>query len=785
MNRWQIGWGFAIVLVSCGGLVSPASITGGAGANSSHQSANEGGTSQSSASTKGSVGGSTACSSASASGMPPSSSKVDLLFDIDNSKSMGDKQQYLVQAIPDLIDQLLNPGCVDNSGNPILDANDNPVQSVSGLCAIGTPAFRPVTDMHLGIVTSSLGQRLSEQDPGSPAVVICQTTATPNPSPTGISDHNDDEAHLIAREITYGAGATTATEGPVMDAYVPSYGFNMPPDNWGGFLDWFPTAAANENVANPLPVGATADILETTLQSDFVTMVSGVGIYGCGIESQLESWYRFLIQPDPYASLAINNPNTAGGTAVWSGVDTTILQERADFLRPDSLVAVIVLTDENDSEIDVRSYGGEGFLFMGNGFAPPKSTSQCSYSNGGPASSGCTNCQAGSTDPACSPSSTPVYTASNDWGYDPNLRHVHMKWKYGIDPQYPWQRYVLGLTSPTVPDRNGEYPPGAETYVLGTNDCTNPLFAAQLPSGSALSDLAVTPGESNPTLCNLPLGTARTPSACPSVSSLVFYAVIGGVPNQLLHFDATNPKNGLLSQADWVRILGRGPASLGVDEIEPLTPAAYDYTGIDPHMLESYQDRTLVTDAFGIQAFATDASLTTCDGSPTCASALTPAGAVNAAGLPDNADPVNGREWVTDQPYDPMATNGTTAFAPHVLPVDLQYACIFPLATPRDCTNPANSYQCDCPSSATGLAPEQIPPVCNPLTPTQQIAAKTYPTIRELQVARLMGSQGIVGSLCPIHTTDNATGNDPYYGYRPVVSTIVNRFKNGLDPVPQ
>src|SRR5580693_1526852 len=39
--------------------------------------------------------------------------KIDLLFDIDNSASMGDKQDYLASAIPDLISRLINPNCVD------------------------------------------------------------------------------------------------------------------------------------------------------------------------------------------------------------------------------------------------------------------------------------------------------------------------------------------------------------------------------------------------------------------------------------------------------------------------------------------------------------------------------------------------------------------------------------------------------------------------------------------------------------------------------------------------
>ena len=74
------------------------------------------------------------------------------------------------------------------------------------------------------------------------------------------------------------------------------------------------------------------------LSNDFQELVVGVGVYGCGIESQLESWYRFLIQPDPYESI---DDDCEQPRASWSGVDATILQQRHDFLRPDSLVAII------------------------------------------------------------------------------------------------------------------------------------------------------------------------------------------------------------------------------------------------------------------------------------------------------------------------------------------------------------------------------------------------------------------------------------------------------------
>jgi hypothetical protein len=119
------------------------------------------------------------------------------------------------------------------------------------------------------------------------------------------------------------------------------------------------------------------------------------------------------------------------------------------------------------------------------------------------------------------------------------------------------------------------------------------------------------------------------------------------------------------------------------------------------------------------------------------------------------------------------------------LPVDREYACIFPLATPRDCSkpnDPLDSYACDC--QATGLKGDQVPPLCGLNTTTNdyqtQYYAKAYPTIRELTLANLLGSQGIISSLCPIHVTDNAAGDDPVYGYRPAVTAIINRLKKAL-----
>src|SRR6188508_1038129 len=44
--------------------------------------------------------------------------KIDLLFMIDNSISMADKQAILAEAVPVLVSRLVTPICVDADGNP-------------------------------------------------------------------------------------------------------------------------------------------------------------------------------------------------------------------------------------------------------------------------------------------------------------------------------------------------------------------------------------------------------------------------------------------------------------------------------------------------------------------------------------------------------------------------------------------------------------------------------------------------------------------------------------------
>jgi hypothetical protein len=637
-----------VVLASCGGSQA-AGPNGDGGADAGVVQPDASADAPSDGATNGGFDSGSACSS----------NRVDVLFMVDNSASMSTKVDYLWAAVPEFLGRLARPNCIAN-GHVVAQSHD-------GVCDQGAIEFPPVTDMHVGVVTSALGPRGGD---------ICD----PNAKSGVLLKHNDDRAELVNRG------------GP--DEHAVS---NMTASN---FLAWFPNVPAN--TGHTPPSTGVGDL--STLTLDFQDELSGVHDLGCGIESQLESWYRFLIQPDPYDSI-----DASSGTAKWVGVDTTILKQRHDFLRPDSLVLIVDLTDENDSEIDVRALGGQGYLWHRSDFTPPRGTGVCLTN---PADPACTSCQINMNDPNCA--NGPYPAIQNDWGYNLNVRHVHMKQKYGLDVQFPIDRYVRGLTQTQVPNRGGtiagdtiggEYPPGAQNYV-GKPNCTNPLFAASLPDGSSADPT---------TLCKLPMGT-RSPE-------LVFYAHIGGVPNQLLHVVPGDPVATSLTDADWQRLVGKDPLH-------------YDLTGIDPHMIEDYKDRSQAP--------------------------VPPGGfAVKPPSDPGaGSDPISGRDWITDA----TAVNG----------VDGEYACTFPLRNPKDCTQFANFEECDCPSSASGISHDQLPSVCDATTPTTQARGKAYPTIRELEVARALGSRGIVGSICPVHGTEMSPG-DPLFGHRPAVTAIVDR----------
>jgi len=370
--------------------------------------------------------------------------------------------------------------------------------------------------------------------------------------------------------------------------------------------------------------GGSTDV--DALVADAESLVKGVGESGCGLEAQLETAYRFLVQPDPWASVKLSVANQAQ----YVGVDDTVLAQRKAFLRPDSLVVVVMLTDEDDSAPDPRALGGQGWAFSANQFpgstifradgkttTAPRATSTCATN---PGSSDCTSCGFAAvcnpSDAACQKLKADPECQKNNGYYGPqedqlNVRFHKMKQRYGIDPQFPISRYVEGFTKQRAPNRDGEHTEtlrvagdpskGADVSAyLGNPSCTNPLFAASLPS------------KAGDELCNLPQG--------PRGKELVVFAVIGGVPEGLAG-----------ASPNWTKILGADPA-------------AYDYTGQDRHMVQSTTART---------------------GLP----------APSAVAGDNGTDPVHGREWSTGDD-------------------DLQFACTFALPVVRTCTASDPSCDC-------------------------------------------------------------------------------------------
>jgi poly(3-hydroxybutyrate) depolymerase len=142
---------------------------------------------------------------------------------------MGDKQEYLRAAIPDLIDQLINPTCVDPTSNAVVGVSSN------GACVQGQLAFAPVHDMHLGIVSSALGARLGD---------ACSPQAMALAPFSNLLAHNDDEAHLLDRTLTYTEDGGAATEGTLANA-------SSAPDV---FLYWYPTQGNTAPAGPGIPV---------------------------------------------------------------------------------------------------------------------------------------------------------------------------------------------------------------------------------------------------------------------------------------------------------------------------------------------------------------------------------------------------------------------------------------------------------------------------------------------------------------------------------------------------
>lgn len=568
------------------------------------------------------IDGSTTCATFHAVVQQRSIDKLDLLLVIDNSPAMSDAQVLLARAVPSLVDRLINPPCVAQDGTP----GKTPA-SPDTACDPGfARKYQPVADLHVGVVSTSLG--------GHGATLCSPASATWSPA-------QDDAGHLVGK----------ARSG------ISTY-------QGEGFLAWDPSSDAAK------------------LDQDVANMVFANGEAGCPLSAPLEAWYRFLVDPDPPASVTKGDP----GKTVTSGTDGELLAERAAFLRPDSLVDIVMISDKDDCSV---ADTGLGWLVGYDASPLPNATSVCATN---PNDKCCHSC--GLTDPAGCPHDPICDTQPNlPAAADPmSLRCWDQKRRFGL------------ATDPTHPEAGLLYPTGR--YSNAIKNAT--LCPAHL-------DLACKSGESGVT--NPLYADGRAPDQ-------VYLAGVVGVPWQDIATDETRDAPDRLSYLTATDLDGAGRWHDIVGDPAKLEPPG------DPLMTETTEVRT------GKNPF-TNAALAPPGAGPT-------------------ANPINGHERA-------IANQD-----------DLQYACIFPLDQPKDCSNGGNA--CDCGPGHASDNPLCQAPTTGSASSTTQYYGKAYPGIRELEVLREVGDNAVPGSLCP-KIADPA---NPDFAFNPVLAPITDRLSTGF-----
>jgi hypothetical protein len=596
--------------------------------------------------------------------------QMDLLFVIDNSASMADKQVLLSDAVPGMVRRLANPYCVALADPKV----ERQVPSALDPCPAGfRREFEPLTDLHIGVITSALGTAGGDENDA------CAT----GPG----HQLEDDQAHLVG----------SLERGLIVPTYQST-----------GFLAWDPLQQALPAGENDMP----------RLEQNFRNLVTLSGETGCGLEQPLESMYRFLIDPEPPGTVIVE-----GGSTTRVGRDDVLLTQRAKFLRPDSLVAVVMLSDENDCSIMTSGQGWLVGKYMLNGesFHFPRATSTCETD---PNSACCRSCSGSESTapPGCVRVADDVRCRDNQpYMSDEDaidLRCFEQKRRFGVDFLFPTARYAVGLRSRNLcPD---------SIYQDGDCECAAVKERARrlkLPEPPCTSRETGAPRQ-NPLFANL--------SGAPAFdrdTSQVFLSGIVGVPWQdLATADTLNDPARLeyltapeLASVDPRLGFTRWQLILGDPTLR--TPP------LDPFMLESPEPRSGTNPVTGDRIVGVDS-------------------------INPRANAINGHERVTG--------NG-----------GLQYACTFPLRTPRPCEV---GKHCDCDTNPESHSDSDS--VCQPpgggLGGSTQYFAKAYPGLRELDVLRQHGENAVVASICPKVLSGGE--EDLGFGYRPALSGLVKRI---------
>ncbi len=237
----------------------------------------------------------------------PGTDRVDMLVVVDNSGSMAEVQSQLMLKFETLLETLRVPLCSSRS-----DPNAAP-RACTG-SADDVPLNRPLLDLHIGVVSTDLG--------------------TPGFMVPGCDDsERGDNGHL--NPIRFGPALQThlpwAPSRP--NAVTAPVGFrpaacNNDPNQFPSFIT-FCSDTADASCDRPEPFSSTRN--PSTLSSWF-RCNSGLFINGCGLEQPLEAAWRALVELDARATPGNSSPN-------------------AGFLRDDAVLAIVVISDEEDGSV--------------------------------------------------------------------------------------------------------------------------------------------------------------------------------------------------------------------------------------------------------------------------------------------------------------------------------------------------------------------------------------------------------------------------------------------------
>jgi len=397
-----------------------------------------------------------------------------------------------------------------------------------------------INDIHVGVITSSLG------DHGSADVCSPESAAD-------LNRYYDDKSQLMP----------TVRTTPALSSW-----------NSSGFLLWDPA-----QTSTPPGSANLADFSDQIGQH-----IIAAGAIGCGYEGVLESWYRFLVDPEPVDSMTND-----GTVSVRGPVNQVLLAQRAAFLRPDSALAIVMLSDENDcSVLDENGARGWRLPYKGgvgmNSWRMPRASAICATAP---------------NDPGCTYDETTPLIINED---AMNMRCFKNKQRFGIDFLYPVERYVAGLSAPTIDPRSTGVP------------VPNPLFAGgRAPELVFLLGIVGVPWQDLSTPESWPAGAAVDYLSGSEMAALGRWDIVLGDPAA-----AVNPTDPLMIESIDPRLPGAVHPLLGAAAaIAPATSTDATANPINGHETvvdETYRDDLQFACIFPLSTpIACNSTLESCD----------------------------------------------------------------------------------------------------------------------------------------------------------------------------